>query len=225
MPKPSPFHKLLQQIQVVAPPKHRLATFGSSKIEYTLVTNVPGLPDRTKLRLGHVTAEKPMIITRETLKDRFVGFGDKAVELADRMVGYYGEALRGLEYQFHNELSSTRIELATPDRVMKSLLNEHEKEGGYRKALISGNEKYWELSIMKFIIEETLASFNANLQELNERGFFDGEKRVIENQHREIRFLFKKGAQDKSVIGDLARKLKEYNLFEHYQDEFFKLVK
>lgn len=78
---------------------------------------------------------------------------------------------------------------------------------------------------MKFIIEETLASFSANVQELSERGFFEGEKRVQDNQQREIRFLFKNAARDKSALAQLGKKLKEYGLFEQYQDEFFKLLK
>jgi hypothetical protein len=224
MRKQSQFQKLLHQIEVVKAPKRRLSTFGTSQIDYTLVTDVPGLPDRAKLRTGHVTAEKPMIITPESLKERFTGFGDNAKELADRMVGHYGEVLRGLEYQFHNEPGETRIELAKPERVIASLVRDHDRDG-YHQAVIRGTEKYWQLSIMKFIIEETLASFSANVQELSERGFFEGEKRVQDNQQREIRFLFKNAARDKSALAQLGKKLKEYGLFEQYQDEFFKLLK
>ena len=35
------FKKLMQQIQVIRPPKHRLATFGPSQLTYRLVTDVP----------------------------------------------------------------------------------------------------------------------------------------------------------------------------------------
>jgi hypothetical protein len=225
MPKQSHFQKLLRQIQVLKAPKHRLATFGASKIEYTLVTDVPGLPDRSKLRFGYVTAEKPMIITPENLKEKFIGFGDESREMADRMVSHYGEALRGLEYQFHNEPAAMRIELATPDELVKDLIKQYESDGSYRKALIRGSEKHWPLSIMKFIIEETMSSFVHNVQELNDRGFFDGEKRIEEKQRREIAHLFSAAQRDKQAVEFLGKKLKEYGLFEEYQDAFFRLIR
>src|SRR5690242_15813518 len=55
--------KIFDRIQVVRPPRHKLSTFGSSQITYKLVTDVPGLPDRARLRTGLVTAERPGIIT------------------------------------------------------------------------------------------------------------------------------------------------------------------
>ncbi len=225
MPKQSHFQKLLHQIQILKAPKYRLATFGSSKIEYTLVTDVPGLPDRAKLRFGSVTAEKPMIITAENLKDKFVGFGAGSKEMADRMVSHYGEALRGLEYQFHNEPDAMRIELATPDQIIKDISKDFEREGSYRKALIRGTEKYWSLSIMKFIVEETMASFSHNVQELHDRGFFEGEKRLLDNKHREIKHLFAAAQNDKKILEQLGKKLKEYGLFDEYQDAFFRLIR
>src|SRR5688500_5609625 len=101
--------KLLQQIQVVRSPKHRLSTFVTSRIEYKLITDVAGLNDRARLRLGVVTAEKPNIITPQTLAERFHGFGEKSRDVEDLLTKQYGNALRGLEYQFRNETMSTRI--------------------------------------------------------------------------------------------------------------------
>lgn len=225
MPKQSHFQKLLRQIQVLKAPKYRLSTFGTSKIDYVLVTDVPGLPDRSKVRMGHVTAEKPLIITPQSLKERFVGFGDESKELADRMISHYGEALRGLEYQFQNEPSGTRIELATPEQLTKELAKDFEGENAYRRALIRGTEKYWPLSIMKFIIEETMASFSHNVQELQDRGFFEGDKRLQDQHRREIKHLFEVAGRDKKAVELLAKKLKEYELFDEYQDSFFRLIR
>jgi hypothetical protein len=201
-----------------------LATFGASNIEYTLVTDVPGLPDRAKLRFGRVTAEKPLIITPQNMKEKFVGFGESK-EMAERMVSHYGEALRGLEYQFHNESLGMRVELARPDEITKDLAKQFDGENSYRKALIRGTEKHWPLSIMKFIIEETMSSFVHNVQELNDRGFFDGEKRIEDNQRREVQHLFAAAQKDKSLVANLGKKLKEYGLFDEYQDAFFRLIR
>jgi len=217
--------KYFRDIQVVRSPRHRLATFGASQISYTLVTDVPEYPDRTRLRWGLVKTEKPQIITAQSLKEKFQGFGGEADDYAEWLLSHYGEALRGLEYQFKNEPISSKIELGQPDKLITELAKDFDKNEESHNALIRGSEKVWELSVMKFIVEETLTSFHSNFRELKDRGYFDGEKELFEKQRKEIEFLFKKAQSDSSIIQHLAKKLKEYDLFEEYQDRFFQLVK
>lgn len=218
--------KLLQQIQVVRPPKHRLSTFGTSRIEYQLVTDVAGLSDRSRLRLGVVTAEKPAIITPQSLAERFQGFGEKSQDVEELLTKQYGNVLRGLEYQFRNETVSTRIELAAPESFVNRLTREFdESSDNYNTAIIRGTDKLWEMSIMKFIVEETLASFSVNLQELQDRGFFEEEDRDEKRHRSEVEYLLKIAQTDRSKLPLLGKKLKDYGMFEDYQDAFFRLVR
>ncbi len=76
---------------------------------------------------------------------------------------------------------------------------------------------------MKFIIEETLSSFSHNVRELQERGFFDPEN-DLKRRHREIQNLLQKAKVDRSLLPELANKLKATGLFNQYQDAFFQLV-
>ncbi len=216
--------KLFQKIQVVRSPKHRLSTFGDSRIQYRLVTEVPGLADRSRLRVGIVTAQKPTIITAQAFKDQFQGFGDDVRDYVDTLISQYGKALRGLEYQFKNEMVSTHVELTPPEEYMARLTKEFDRAEEYNQALIKGTDKTWELSIMKFIVEETMASFQSNVQELQDRGFFDGDERIHRQRRREIETLLKVARKDRSAIPVLGAKLKQYALFEKYQDAFFQLV-
>jgi hypothetical protein len=225
MSQPQKMKKLLQQIQVVRSPKHRLATFGSSRIEYKLVTDVAGLSDRCRLRTGVVTAEKPALITPQALRERFSGFGKESEELTELMTKQYGQAFMGLEYQFRNEPQSTRVELSAPDAFMAHLTSDFDHAtANFNSAIIRGTDKLWELSVMKFIVEETLASFSANVQELKERGFFEGDTRVEKRRRREIEHLLSLAQNDRGIIPTLGKKLKEYGLFDEYQDAFFRLV-
>lgn len=219
------FRKVLQQIQVVRTPKRRLSTFGNSKIDYYLVTDVPGLPDRSKLRMGQVTAERPAIITHQTLKDRFSGFGDESLEYVNWLTSHFGEALKGLEYNFKNEPTTTKIELITPDLLTQKLLTELDKESTSPYTLLKSSDQLWELSIMKFIVEETLASFAGNYQELRDRGFFESEPRSRGGKEHEIQMLFDRARTDRTLIPVLGKKLKDYSLFEKFQDAFFDLLK
>ncbi len=221
----SRFRKLFQQIQVVRPPKHRLSTFGASSIEYMLVTDVPSFHDRARLRIGTVTAERPSLITMKSFQERFSGFGAEAIEYSKWLTSQYGDALRGIEYQFIKEPEMTKVELVTPQFLVQKLATEIDRSSQPRQALIFGADKIWELAVMKFIVEETMASFSSNLQELTDRGFFEGEDRPTNIRKREIETLFSRAQTDKSTIPVLGKKLKEYNLFDSYQDRFFQLLR
>ncbi len=220
----SRFQKIFQQIQVVRAPQHRLATFGESSISYLLVTDVPGLSDRSRLRTGQVRAERPALITSQEIKERFSGFGDESLDYVNWLTSRYGDALRGLEYNFKNETGSTKLELMPPEALVQRLTKESDQAGEFRQAILRGSDHLWELSIMKLIVEETLSSFSSNMQELSERGFFDLEPRSRGRREREIQTLFDRAKKDRAAIELLGRKLKEYDLFEKYQDAFFGLI-
>lgn len=215
---------MFQKIQVVRSPKHRLSTFGTSRINYQLVTDVPGFADRSRLRTGLVIAEKPTLITPDALRDQFQGFGAEAAEYLEALTKQYGNVIRGLDYQFRNEPVSSRVELSPVDKFLQELAKDHDKSGGFDNAVIKGPDDAWGLSIMKFIVEETLASFSTNVQELHDRGFFEEGDRTVNRQRREIQALFAKAQTDKSLIPKLGAKLHAYKLFEEFQDEFFHLV-
>jgi hypothetical protein len=219
------FKRFFKESQVVRPPKHHLATFGSTSIEYILVTDVPGFTDRSRLRFGDVTTQKPAIIMPHTLSEKFEGFGDGANEYINWLVSQYGEALSGLEYQFKNNTTSHRIELSSPEETVRKLTREFDRSNPVRQALLRGPDKMWEITLLKFVIEETLASFSTNMQELSERGYFDKGAQAVHIQKRKIESLFKKARQDKSIINELGKTLKESHLFEEYQDRFFQLLK
>jgi hypothetical protein len=219
----SQIQKLFEKIQVVRAPRHRLSTFGDTPIQYHLITNVQGFHDRARLRIGVVTAEKPAIITPEALREQFAGFTTEARDYAGWFNKHYGEALKGLEYQFKNEPSVNRIELTSPDELTKQLTTIFDREDSTRRTIIRGTDKLWELSLMKFIVEETLSSFASNIQELKERGFFD-QQRDDERRRREVEHLLKRARNDRACLPELGKKLKDYGLFERYQDSFFQLI-
>ena len=213
-----------RKIRVVRAPKRRLATFGTSRIDYQVITEVPGLPDRSRVRAGVVVAERPQIITPESLREQFSGFGPDSRKYADALTTHYGEALRGLEYRFRNEALAAHIELTPPDVFVQELVRRHDADDVHNAAVITGTDKLWELSVMKFIVEETLASFASNVRELSEHGFFDSGDERMEKRHDEIRLMMRKAAADRALVPALGAKLKRYGLFDQYQDEFFRLV-
>src|SRR5689334_16174960 len=97
----------LENTKIVRPPRHSLATFGTTILHYVLISEVPEYPGGCRLREGDVTAQRPQIVTPEMWQKRFEGFGEDQDVYRDQLERFYGEALRGLEYTFRNELHTS----------------------------------------------------------------------------------------------------------------------
>ncbi len=214
----------MRQTQVVRFPRHRLATFGSTEIQYNLVTSLSLLPPMATLRTGQVTAAKPQILTPEALSRRFEGFGPNADRFERWLKDHFQDAFRGVEYTFQHRLHSTEPHRLDARELARNIQKDLDERGVARAAVIRGPEEGWQLSLMRFILEETSQSFPANVRELEERGLFDPAQADINRRRREIEVLFQQARQDPARVKDLARKLQEYRWFDEYQDRFFALV-
>ena len=215
----------IQKTEVIRSPGQSLATFGQTEIEYYLVSELARLPDRCRLRHGDLTAKKPRIITPENVLERFEGFGPEGKKYGDWFLKAFGDELRGLQYQFVHQLRDSRLEHSAPNALIDRINRDLDPDLSKRVAILKGPEEIWHLSLLKSIVEISSRSFRGNVQELEERGLFDAGTRADYQHIAEIEALFKKARVDRSIFALLGRKLKEYGLFEQFQDRFFGLVK
>src|SRR5579864_8187343 len=130
------FAQALRHTRILKPPKHMIATFGTTTLRYILLSVVPQEPGCCRLRQGEVTAERPKILTPDFLKNRFEGFGEGAEQFREEIEKTYGDALKGLEYGFRNDLKATSLEhdplQEVADRTRKAI----EAEDAPRTALL-----------------------------------------------------------------------------------------
>jgi len=214
----------MRRTRILKPPKHAIATFGSTTLRYVLLSIVPDQPDCCRLREGEVTAQRPKILTRDFWQNRFEGFGEDVQAYHEEIEKAYGEALKALEYTFKNDLKNTSLEHAALPEVVDRTRRVMEDEDAPRTALLEGPDAQWSLSVMKFIVDMSLRSFPGNLRELEERGLFNPEKRAQEREHFEIEKLFQQAQADRTRIPALAQRLKQAGLFAAYEDRFFAVV-
>jgi len=212
--------KFLRQTDVICQPKHALATFGATSIDYYLVSPIEEMKDRTRLRYGRVLSEKPKILTPESLSERFSGFGEEAKEFSEWISGRYSAALRALEYNFKNNDMSTQVISEAPPLVTGRIRGEIEGESAGSKALISCPDAAWSLALMKFSLDESMRSFPVNVRDLDRRGLFNPGEADEARNRREIEALFLSAASDRSVLDLLGRKLRKYGLFSEYEGRF-----
>ncbi|MHB2026291.1 MAG: hypothetical protein ACYCPQ_06590 [Elusimicrobiota bacterium] len=214
----SVIRRFLRETSVICSPRRVLATFGSTAIDYYLVSPIEDMKDRTRVRQGRVLSEKPKILTAESLSERFSGFGEHAKDFSDWISGNYGEFLRALEYNFKNQDMSARVVSDHPSAVAGRIRGEIEDAGN--KALISCPDAAWSFALMKFSIDESARSFPVHVRDLDRRGLFNPSAALESRRRQEIEALFLDAARDRSFLDTLGRKLREYGLFDEYEAKF-----
>jgi hypothetical protein len=219
------FLNAMNRTKILLPPRHTLATFGSTTLNYVLLSEMPDSIHVSRLRTGKVIAQRPHIITPDVWRKRFEGFGEETETYKGIMDQTFGEALRGLEYTFKNEVDRTSIESSPLHELAQRVKDSMNKENAPRTALLQGPDSAWGLSVMKFIVEMSLRSFPVNLRELQEHDLLDPSRRVENQTRRRIEQLFREAQGHPEAIKRLGETLKETSLFSDYEDRFFALVK
>lgn len=212
--------KLMGQVKVLRAPSHALATFGATRLTYHLVSPVDGLGDRTRLRRGTVLSEKPRIITPEAFAERFKGFGRQSEEFAQWLTPMYRDLLRALEYNFKNQDLKTRVVSGSPQAVAERIMKDLEGREVRDETVMSCPDGAWGLALMKFTLDHAARSFPEQVRDLERRGLFDPEGKEADRRRREVEKLFDAARRDRAAVEVLGRKLREYGLFEEYEDRF-----
>lgn len=215
--------KFLRETSLVVRPAKRLATFGATRIRYHLVSPIDETGERTRLREGLVVSERPKILTAESLRDRFEGFGEGAGEFARFLSEEYADLLRALEYRFRNQDLVSRVLKDDPREVAERIRKGLADSGAADSLLLRCPDAAWGLALMRFTLEESSRSFPVNVRDLERRGHFSPEGPEGSRRRAEIEELFSRAAADAPARAALGAKLREYGLFAEYEDRFLGL--
>jgi len=220
---PDPIAGLLARTEILRVPKRRLATFGSTRIDYHILSPLEDQLGRTRLREGAVVSQRPQILTPDAFKERFEGFGEGASEFARWAQTEYRDLLRALEYNFRNQGQAAR-EIGEDARlVAEKMLADFDARSVEDRAVIRCPDAAWPLALMKFTLDEAARSFPGHVQDLERRGLFEPDGGESSRRRREVEALLEKARKDRAALEELGRKLREYGLFEEYEDRFLSL--
>lgn len=217
---PRTVRSFLARTSVLRQPKHVLATFGSTEIEYHLLSPVDRLADKTRLRSGKVLSERPQILTADALRERFQGFGPEAAPFLDFLSLNYGDALGALQYVFKNQDMQSSVLSEKPEALASRLAQSWDGEGNEKKALVLCPDGAWTLALMKLTLDEAVRSFPTHMRDLGRRGLFDPARHAEDRRRREIEALFADAGADRVVLKLLGEKLREYGLFDEYEGRY-----
>ncbi len=212
----------LEHTELIRAPQQKLATFGSSVIDYYVVTELMG--NISVVRDGKVVAERPKIVT-PTYLINVEGFSEPArryIAMLARERPYES----GIFYRYKNEPKDMNVVSEPAGQVIEKLNSQIDEQRNPLATIIKGVEELWDVSLLMFIYELTNRSVRTNLAEFNRRGLLNVDASGVPRGAREyIEELFEQASRNISRAPELALELNRWGLFAEYQDRFFALFR
>lgn len=169
-------HYALETTRVLREPDRRIQTFGETKFEFQLISELMDRAGEVRIRTGEVEAQRPRILRPESFREiELDGFNPAAREKFDQMVEKFrgeGKDLAFLQYGFQFRRGHVHEEVVheTIESVRERVLEEIRVSGNPSLAVIEGVDDAWEISILKFSFEMIMRSHEINAFDLKRRG-------------------------------------------------------
>ncbi len=228
---PDEIRKIVENTEVVRPPRQLLATFGTTVVQYFVVTepSYSGLPgaenaDEAVVRSGKVTAQRPQIVTPYYLLNLFRGF-EHGQEFARYLSSRYGQDAAGLMYTYEQEPGDMEVVSETPDRVARRIAGRLDEEKVNLAAVIRGIDQYWDVSLAQFIYALTAGSAMSHAAELGQRGLLESERGLPRAAREKIDGLFAAVRRGEADASELKIELDRWGVFDEYEDRFLNLFR
>ena len=223
--------KAVQKTRVARKPLQHLATFGTSIINYYVITepiysDIDELKKETVVRTGRVNSGKPEIVT-PTYALNLKGFSSEAYKYLEFISNKFGVNSPCVLYQYKNEPGKINILNGSVEEVSNNIIKELNTKKDKLTAVIVGVDELWDVSLLKFIHDFTSESLVSNINEFNSRGLLQPQDQfggVPKAAVQRIEILFNQvgfGADPEILKKELDR----WGLFDHYEERFLNLFK
>jgi hypothetical protein len=216
------FWYAVNNTKIVKMPSQHLETFGSTILNYHLVSALMDTVNQTRVREGRMHAYRPKIITPEAYsKTVLEGFGDDARKYVDWLKEHEKEIhILQYGYSLKKEEFSEQVISDNFDVVAERVQNEVKEKDDPFSAVVLGVDEPWDVCLIRLFWEVIKNSASTNYMEIEKR-------RAAENRalHDEIDVAFHAASKNPALINTLGSRLQELGLFEEYEERFFSLLK
>lgn len=176
MHTPDDIQYALATTRVLHEPDRRIDTFGDTRFEFQLLSELMDEVGRVRIRTGEMDAQRPRILRPDSHRDvEFDGFDPETRAKFENMVEKFrseGRDMAFMQYGFRFRRGAVREEIvsepigAVRDRVLEDL----RISGNPALAIIEGVDDAWEISILKFSMEMIMRSHQINTFDFKRRG-------------------------------------------------------
>ena len=176
MHSPDNIQYAMEVTKVLLEPDRRIDTFGDTRFEFQLLSELMDRTGQIRVRTGEVEAMRPRILRPDLLQEiELEGFGDKARERMDAVIEKWkeeGKDLAFLRYGFRFRSGRVQEEIIheSMEVVRDRVLEEARRLGNPARAVIEGVDDAWEVSIFKFAFEMIRQSWPINSFDFHRRG-------------------------------------------------------
>ena len=210
---------------VYMPPK-LLETFGETNVVYNVVSPVDGQEGTLRIRRGVVKAARPRVVTPHYYQQMMLeNFGENARSYLENVLSRK-DSLRIIQYGlcFEKQEYSEETVSGDAEEVAHQIEAQAQDELSSVQGVVIGPDAFWEVSLLVFINGLVQRSMPHNAQEMSGRGMMLLDGGVPMAVRQEINGDFA-AADTLAKADDLGRKLRDYGLFDEYEDRFFELYK
>ena len=159
MHSPDNIQYALETTRVLLEPDRRIDTFGDTRFEFLLLSELMDRTGEIRVRTGEMEALRPRILRPDSLQEiELEGFGDKARERMDALIEKMqaqGKDLAFLRYGFRFRSGQVQEEIVheSMEVVRDRVLEDARRLGNPARAVIEGVDDAWEVSVFKFAFE------------------------------------------------------------------------
>ena len=160
-----------RQVKILLSPSHMLETFGSTIVNYHLISEIADRPNKIRIREGRLEAHQPLVITPNFSHIETEGFGDEARAYLE-FLKENEKNLRILQYGYHlksdnfsEQIVTDRLSVVT-ERVKAEVLASNDKFA----AVVQSVDEPWDVALVELWLREVNRSARHNIRELDERG-------------------------------------------------------
>jgi len=167
------FNYALENTKVILPPKRTLETFGTSVVNYSLITEVMDSVNECIVREGQIHAERPQIVSPHQFASLLVeGFGEKAERFAE-YINAHAKHIAVLKYGFKIRKSDIRRYevFDRMDAVIEKVRKEVEGKSDPLSTVLTGVDEGWEVCLLKFMMDVIQSSSSDHIDDFRKNGF------------------------------------------------------
>lgn len=221
------FWYAVENTKILKLPNTHLETFGSTIVNYYLVSELMDSANKIRVREGRLEASRPKLIMPSAYSQTMLeGFGKEAEQYIN-WLKENEQKLRILEYGYSLTQQAHR-EYVIEDNL-QSAVDKVEAEvkaaDDPMSAIAVGVDEPWDVCLVKLFWEVMQQSVGPNIQELHRYKLLDNDQGVPLGLRQDIEEAFRDATLNPDAMKALASLLQKNNLFDEYQDRFFALAK
>lgn len=170
MYSPDDIQYALETTNVLYEPDRRIDTFGSTRFEFLLLSELMDSVGQVRIRSGEVESHQPTIIKPEFYQEiEFEGFGDDARRFYD-WLQERGVKMALVNYQFRRGEVREELLHDSMEAVRERVIEEARRVGNPMQVIIEGVDDAWEISLLRFIFDIVDKSSDINAFDFKRKG-------------------------------------------------------